>query len=296
MSMKLQAVADQRRVLHRAVVVGAALAPEVLPHVMPIETNRPLVKLRFPMSYFRAVAVVLLAMGLTPELGGCATGDFGRTRDSALSDDMHRWVGEEATASIGRRPSDFQLTENERTLRDLAYAFIEPPHSRPYWKGVFGDYEPIASPWRRMPRFDRTAYGRLLIDEPHRTYASRYAQLIDDVRDDITRLDPFFATVARVADLDQKRGSSLTYITDISPRERADALARMKENALIVQWVEQCLQQRIASYHWALERLVIHGPDTMAAEADRFITDLSARAASSLSVTPIVGQVLTVKG
>jgi hypothetical protein len=229
-------------------------------------------------------------------LGGCASGDFGRTRDTARNDDMHRWVGIEATASIGRRASDFQLTDNERKLRDLAYTYIEPPHSRPYWKGVFGDYEPIPSPWRLVPRFDRTAYGRLLIDEPHRSDASRYAQLIEDVRDDITGLDPFFSTVARVADMDQKRSASLKYISDISPRERADALARMKENALIVQWVEQCLQQRIASYRWALERLVIQGPDGMAAEVDRLITELSARAASSLSVTPVAGQVLTVKG
>jgi hypothetical protein len=30
------------------------------------------------------------------------------------SDDMHRWLGAEATASIGLKASQFQLTDNER--------------------------------------------------------------------------------------------------------------------------------------------------------------------------------------
>jgi len=64
-------------------------------------------------------------------LGGCSGGDFGRTREDFRSDDMHRWLGAEATSSIGLPPSQFQLTDNERQLRDLAYPLIEPPLSRP---------------------------------------------------------------------------------------------------------------------------------------------------------------------
>jgi hypothetical protein len=52
------------------------------------------------------------------------------------------------------------------------------------------------------------------------------------------------------------------------PAERADAIARMKENTLIVQWVQQILERRISSYRWALERLVIQAPDNIAADAD----------------------------
>jgi hypothetical protein len=242
-------------------------------------------------------ASTLIALGLLcAGVAGCSTGDLGRARDDVLNDDMHRWVGVEAAQSTGRRASDFQLTDGERTLRDLAYAFIEPPHSHSLWKGVFGEYDPIASPWRKAVRFDRTMYGRHLIDEPHRSHASRYAQVIEDVRDDTLRLDQFYSTAAQVADFDQKRNASLKFITDLSPRERADAVARMKENALVVQWVGDCLQQRIASYHWALERLVVQGPDAMAAEADRLISDLSARAAVASQRTPVVAQILTVKG
>jgi hypothetical protein len=237
----------------------------------------------------------LVSLVLTA-LGGCASGDFGRTRESVLSADMHAWVGAEATLSKYGRPSDFQLTDSERELRDRAYVFIEPPRSRPAWKGVFGDYEPIPAAWRKPPTFDRTAYGRRLIDEPHRSQASRYARMSDDIRDDLNQLQPFFAVVGRVADLDQKRKASLQYVTDLSPRERADAHARMRENALIFKWVALCLQQRIASYRWALERLVVHAPDPAAADIDRLIGELTRQANVSLGATPVVEQVLTVKG
>jgi hypothetical protein len=225
---------------------------------------------------------VALVMLLAPALllGGCSGGDFGRTREDFRNDDMHRWMGAEATGSVGVKPSQFQLTDDERQLRDRAYPLIEPPHSRPAWKAVFGDYQAIAAPWRQRVAFDRTAYGRALIDEPHRSNASRYSQLIDDARDDLARFDPFYSTAARVLELDRKRNASLARVSQLSPRERADAVARMEENALIVQWVQQCQERRVSSYRWALERLVVQAPDNMAAEADRLINELARLAAN----------------
>ena len=217
-------------------------------------------------------------------LGGCAGGDLGRTRAFSKNDDMHRWIGAEANNSVGKPGSQFQLSENERLLRDLAYPFIEPPHLRPAWKTVWGDYARIPAPWRQEVHFDRTAYGRRLIDEPHRSHASRYAQLMEDVRDDLTRFDPFLAAAAVVADLDAKRNASLPLVSGLSPAEHTDALARMKENRLIVEWVQLCLQQRVASYRWALERLVIHAPDDVAADADRLIAQLASRSAPAVAV------------
>jgi hypothetical protein len=226
-------------------------------------------RLRRNNSFFAPLLALVTLAGST--LGGCAGGDFGRTRNNAVTDDMHRWLGVEATGSVGLRSSEFQLTDGERQMRDLAYPLIEPPHSRPLWKSVFGDYKPIESPWRQTVVFDRTAYGRLLIDEPHRSQTSRYSVLMDDVRDDIVRFEPFYATAAKVIELDRKRNASLKLVSALEPKERADAIARMDENALIVQWVEQCLQRRVSSYKWALERMVIHAPDGIAANADTLI-------------------------
>ncbi len=241
------------------------------------------------------MAVPLLLV--TFALGGCSGGDFWRTRADMRNDDMHSWIGREATASVGVRPSQFQLTENERQLRDYAYPLIEAPHSRPAWKSVFGDYTVIASPWRQQPPFDRTAYGRALIDEPHRTHSSRYAQLIDDVRDDITRFEQFYSAAVRVVDLDRKRDATMAHMSALSPREHADAVARMQENALIVQWVQQCLERRVSSYRWALERLVLQAPDPMAADADRMIGELAAQTANPpVAAQPPYGRAVSVRG
>ena len=248
---------------------------------------------RFPIR--TSLLPVVLLLGVT--LGGCSGGDFGRTRQDVRNDDMHRWIGKEATGSVGLRASQFQLTDHERLLRDLAYPLIEPPHSRPAWKSVFGDYQPLPSPWRQKVIFDRTGYGRMLIDEPHRSHSSRYAQLMEDVRNDITRFEPFFSNAIRVIELDRKRSASLKLVSELSPRERADADARMEENTLIVQWVQQCLEQRIASYRWALERLVIQAPDNIAADADRLIGELAAQTANPpVAAQPVIGHAVSVRG
>src|SRR6201989_543893 len=211
---------------------------------MPEMSTQIRTTLRLPPAILSALSLLAAVV-----LGGGAGRDFGRSRENARNDDMHRWLGIEATASVGLRASQYQLTDKERLLRDLAYPLIEPPHSRPAWRTVFGDYQPIASPWRRQaPPFDRTAYGRALIDEPHRSHSSRYSQLIDDVRDDITRFELFYATAIPVLDLDRKRNATLTHISELSRRERGDAAARMQENVMIVQWVQQCLERRVSSY------------------------------------------------
>ncbi|MEY9122388.1 hypothetical protein ABH994_002384 [Bradyrhizobium yuanmingense] len=270
--MKPAAIAGRSRAQRRGAVVAVA---DIRLHVMPdvIRQIRPVLS-----------AVLLTLLGAL--LAACSGGDFGRTRESMRSDDMHRWLGAEVTSSVGLRPSQFQLTDEERQLRDLAYPMIEPPLSRPAWKSVFGDYKALPSPWRQKVVFDRTMYGRTLIDEPHRSHSSRYAQLIEDVRNDITRFEPFFASAIRVIDLDRKRDASMARVSALSPRERDDAVARMQENSLIIQWVQQCLEQRISSYRWALERLVIQAPDGMAADADRLIGELAAQTANP----PVQGQ------
>jgi len=117
------------------------------------------------------------------------------------------------------------------------------------------------------------------------------------VRDDLARFEPFFAAAIKVLDLDSKRNAAMAHVSELSPRERADAVARMQENTLIVQWVQQCLEQRISSYRWALERLVIMAPDSMAAEADRLINELAAQTAHPpVAAQPLIGHAVSVRG
>jgi hypothetical protein len=99
-----------------------------------------------------------------------------------------------------------------------------------------------------------------------------------------------------VIDLDTKRNASLKQVSELAPRERDDAVARMQENTLIVQWVQQCLEQRISSYRWALERLVIQAPDNIAADADRLIGELAAQTANPpVAAQPVIGHAVSVR-
>lgn len=258
-----------------------------MPHPLPpSRTARPIGPLA-------ALGLIVLA----PLIAGCASGDFGRTRSLFRNDEMHSWIGKEATGSIGEPSSTFRLTDSERQLRDLAYPFIEPPRARSEWAGVFGDYKTYLAPWRQRPPFDRTAYGRKLLDEAHRSQASRYGRLIEDMRDDITRLEPFFSTAARVLDLDSKRGTSLSYVSALKEAERENARARMRENALVVQWVQHCIEERISSYRWALERLVITAPDPTAVEAEQVLNQLVQRAGDGrISRMPAGGRPVAARG
>src|ERR1700722_2105498 len=116
-----------RSALSPAAAGRARRAPEHLPRraaAMDVRPKMPAEKLP------RRILLVVTLMGATL-LGGCAlNGDFGRTRDELVTEDMHAWVGRDAARSIGGKPSEFHLTDNERRLRDLAYALIEPPYDR----------------------------------------------------------------------------------------------------------------------------------------------------------------------
>jgi hypothetical protein len=127
--------------------------------------------------------------------------------------------------------------------------------------------------------FDRTVYAGQLLDEDYRSASGRYSQLIDDIRNDITRLPQFFETAKRVLDIDQKRKLGRAYIPNRSKTERTEALCRINVNAAIAFWVRSRLKQRAAVYKFALERLVIMTPSQQAVEAERALNHLNAEIA-----------------
>jgi hypothetical protein len=226
-------------------------------------------------SLTRACRWIAIVLAAAP-LAGCAlNGDFGRVRPSLLSDDMHAWIGREAVGSIGEAASLYPLTDDEETLRDLAYPLIEPPYERARWYSVLADYRVI----RPLPRYpyDRSAYWASLALTYRRSEASIYAQITTDARNDVTRIDPFFALAARVNDMDQKRAQSLGYVADLTEVERVNALARNNENAAVMAWVCRSLADRAVSYRYALERVVIAAPSTAAVESERSLTLLQSR-------------------
>ena len=214
-----------------------------------------------------------LSLGILLFTSACTNTDFGQVRPSLVRDDIHDWVGPAATGSA---PSVFQPTDDERQLRDLAYPLVEPPYDRQRWYSVLSEYGFNDEIGRS---FDRTAYAANLMSSRYRSASTRYSQLIDDIRNDVTRLPAFFEAAARVLDIDAKRRKAMGHIREMSPFERENAGKRMAENAAIVGTVRGSLDRRVASYQFALERLVIVTPSPQAVEAERLLGQLKGKMA-----------------
>lgn len=218
----------------------------------------------------------ILALAALALLTGCGMqSDFGEVSPTLARDDIHDWLSLDAIAGRPTWPSSFALTDDERQLRDLAYPLIEAPYNRQQWHSVAGEYGVTGGDHRAL--FDRTAYASHLLGDRYRSPSARYAKLIEDVRNDTTRLPQFYETAARVLDIDQKRRKSLAYVSALSRNEHDNALRRIRENALLVSLVNAKLSQRVSAYHFALERLVIMTPTTQAVEAERSLNQLQAQ-------------------
>jgi hypothetical protein len=220
-------------------------------------------------------------------LGGCGTNtDFGRVRPTLVRDDIHAWVGQDAALANGAPVSLYNLTEDERLLRDLAYPLITPPYDRPRWYSVLKEYGVTRVFRRDWWAYDRANYLRHVMLGARST-TGRYSRLIDDIRNDVTRIGPFFETARRVVDLDRRREQSMAYVADLDPLERGNALARVGENTLTIGWVHRALTERCAAYRFALERLVVAEPSKAAVEAERAITQLQLQIAAN-RIVPVL--------
>jgi hypothetical protein len=156
---------------------------------------------------YRPVAVaipILAAFGL---LSGCGVnGDFGRVRTSLVNDDAHAWMGSVTVREQGAITWRHGLTDEERRLRDVAYPLIDPPYDRNRWYSALGELGLGSRVW---PYPDRNAYASRLFTTAYRSQTARYNKLIEDIRNDVVRLDPFFATARYVTDMDGKRRKGL---------------------------------------------------------------------------------------
>jgi hypothetical protein len=225
------------------------------------------------------------AMALPLVLGACggAQGDFGRLKDSVVSDDTHAWVGRDAARAAAIPPSQLPVTDEERTLRDEAYPLIEPPFERAKWYSLVNEYG--ATHYFGWPEYRVEGYSAKLMKTAYRSATARYNQLNVDIRNDALRVPEFFMIARTVLDLDRKRGQSFRYINKLTATEVGNARARMSENQLVIGWVQHSLLQRSEAYCFALQRLVIATPSPMAVEVERSLTLLNTRIYENFLVT-----------
>jgi hypothetical protein len=242
----------------------------------------------FPAARWRRslrLTAALNVLAMTLLLGACADlGDFGRT-GSIFKSGRSSPVGAEAA-----RASIFALTDDEKLLRDLAYPLITPPYEKTAWDSILVAFHDTGIMPNEAAPYDPTVYATKLLTTPYRSATARYGRLIEDVRDDQVRIDPFAATARRVIDIDRKREQSLGYVSNLSADEWKNAIGRIGENAMVIGWTQRSLRERAASYRFALERLVIETPTPGAVEAEHALVDLERRI-SELTTIAAAGQV-----
>jgi hypothetical protein len=199
-------------------------------------------------------------------------GDFGRPKPSLLEGLIPQqfWKGPVASYSI------YPLTDLEVELRDRSYVLIRPNEPRGNWNIYIAGFQITGAFPPAYVYTDHTEYARMLLWTLARSEASSYNRLIDDMAEDGKLTGPFVAVACAVADLDLKRERSLAYVGELTDWEVGNAFGRIRENRLVTAWVHRALHWRLASYRYALERLVITVPSVLAVEAERALTRFQA--------------------
>jgi hypothetical protein len=224
-----------------------------------------------PQARFRSasLAIALTIAAFSPAFAG----DFGRPKPSLLDGFIppQFWKGPVTGLSA------FPLTDLENELRDRSYALIRPNEPRGQWSAYIAAMQ-IAHFFSRQEGDDgHTDYARMLLLSDARSEASAYNRLIEDATADGMLIGPFVSVACAVADLDQKRLRSLTYVGELDERESADTFGRVRENRMVTAWVQDSLHARLGSYRYALERLVIKVPSILAVDAERSVKRLEAK-------------------
>jgi hypothetical protein len=216
-----------------------------------------------------ALRVAPLALAVLATLLCACSGDFDRPRPLVFGEESTFGV---PSALVEPTQSQFPFTDAEGRMRELAYPLLLPPDGGGLWELVPVDLSyvaVIADQGPAYPAYDVKAYGTLLMTTTTRSEVERYAQLIDTIAEDMSRIDRFNATARHVLNDDHERLRNLSAVPGLTQAERHNARARVTENARIIKRVGGCLRLRAAAYRYAAQRLAIAVPSRLLAEADR---------------------------
>ncbi|MDJ1159048.1 hypothetical protein QNA08_12455 [Chelatococcus sp. SYSU_G07232] len=235
-----------------------------------------------------AAAPVLAATIL---VAACAeTGDFGRPTQTAWSNAIEPSVNSHAAGARGQPPSRFVPTNDEQELRSRAWRFLMPAYDRSLFDDQLARFARNQSLPGQSLTADPATYYNALVGEPYRSPSSRYNRLADDVTADRKLLVPFRAVAGRVVSADRVRRRSMDALP-LSGEELQDARSRLAENIGLILWVREEVALRICRYRYALDHLVVAGPQTEAIMAERSLglLEQEARALDALEVRSLIG-------
>ena len=220
------------------------------------------------------LSILLKACALTAALAGsgCAetTGDFGRRPDNIWTNTILPKVGYYSAQARSESVSDFPLTDDEIEMRNRAYQFVAPAHERAWFDKALAELRYT----RILPidvNADPSTYFRALTRDTVVSVASRYQRLRADVDADRALTGPYLAVAKRVRTDDGVRTRALASAGGVTEDQRQNALMRNAENEQLNNWVCTSLRARVAGYRYAIEHLVIEGPQREAVPAERAV-------------------------
>ncbi|AXS39942.1 hypothetical protein [Breoghania sp. L-A4] len=206
-----------------------------------------------------AVLAVGLAAGL---LSACARpeGDFGRAQPSVIHDTVMPETGKLIAKVRGKGVSEFNMTDDERLLRDRAWALIRPPHAADWISAVMVE----AQRTRLVDPIDKflspDSYYVLLSSERYRSSEARYDRIVADANSDAALIPPFCEVATRVEDLDRERMGTIGRRANLTRQDYAGGVARVEENHNLIAWAKRAMRFRYQAYKIAVDKLEIETP------------------------------------
>lgn len=219
-----------------------------------------LAKRRFLWQRPVAGALVALCAGLV--ISGCTrpTGDFGRAEPSLVHDKWMPAAGEGAARLRGDPVSKFNYTNDERLLRDRAWALIRPPWTKDWIGGTLVELARTKVLPEADGRVPPVLYYHYLRSDKFKSSDARFDKIASDASGDADLVMPFCIVALRVEKADDERLRALRNRPVATQEEYKGAKARVWENRKLTKWVGQALRYRIIAYKKALASLEIETP------------------------------------
>lgn len=225
-----------------------------------IQTKKSIAATRCAIGRKRPV-LVLGILGLAA-VSACTrpTGDFGRAEPSELHDNLLPGFGKALRYTTQQTVSTFNLTDDEKELRNRAWALIAPPSSSD-WIGI------TTTELRRtgiLPEkylwIDPEKYYEVLRSEKYRSSETRYNRIVRDMESDRTLIAPYCEVARRVAAADKERRLALERRPAPTSDDVAGVYARLEENDDVTRWVLGMATIRLKAYRHAKNTLELETP------------------------------------
>lgn len=188
------------------------------------------------------------------------TGDFDRARSSVIHDRALPAAGEQAARYRGDPVSKFNLTNDEKLLRDRGWGLIRPPWTKDWIGGTVVELSRTRVVPEVEGRVPKDLYYLYLRSDKFRSSDARYDRVAADANADAELVPPFCEVALRVMKADNERLRVLESKRLTTEELYEGAKARVWENRVMIKWVGQATRYRIKAYQTAIDNLEIETP------------------------------------